>query len=457
MASSDGWEDVPVDAPGWETAPLQPPRAQPVPEAGPSELKSLGRGAWQGATFGFGDERAGFVDALAGQGRRLLGRVKEGRVFASPMEEVPALLADYRTGRDERRATNDAARAANPKSFLVGEVAGGMVVPGGGAAKSGARVLRAALQGTAAGIGTSDADLTQGDAGGALVDAGIGTVLGGLAGTAGEGLRAGATRLSGMAGERLSAASTKAKEMAQKVLDEEMRSLRGKAGAAVAAANRTLENLERMMTDPAVDGAKQAAAREFLESAEGVALRRGVLDSTLAMAPGRLGEVDTATTALRTAREGYGTALEEGTANLLSPATAVEQVRARAQRYLPPLLGDMVGRGSLPGAAAGAGLGMAMGGDWQDAGLGALAGAGLRPGIHAVRRMVQHPSVQTALWGAANGVASSPLPGALAHEAGALARSETVQSPLQTDAEVRMEALVRALRRSRQDDSDARP
>lgn len=156
-----------------------------------SPLESAGRGALQGATFGFGDEiygvGAGAVDFIKGDG------------------------FNYAKNRDDVRANNDAAREANPGSYIAGEIGGGLALPFGvartganagarvlgrltgiapeaqQAATLGGRVMQGAGQGARAGatygIGTSNADLTQGDFGGAALDtvkgAGGGAILGG--------------------------------------------------------------------------------------------------------------------------------------------------------------------------------------------------------------------------------------------------------------------------------------
>jgi hypothetical protein len=162
---------------------------QDSPEVG--KLESAGRGALQGATFGFSDEIygavAGAVDWLRGDG------------------------FNYAQNRDEARAANERARAANPASYLAGEVGGGIALPFGAAglaARTGSvgrglmsatgvapeaaaatfwgRVGQGASQGARMGathgLGHSNADLTQGDVAGAAGDIATGTAIGGVAG-----------------------------------------------------------------------------------------------------------------------------------------------------------------------------------------------------------------------------------------------------------------------------------
>lgn len=151
---------------------LDPSEYEVVPEAPapekPGKLASLGRGLLQGATLGFADEIAGGVEALTSD-------------------------KTYAQARDESRAAFKAAQEANPKMFAAGEIGGGVataLVPGLGLAKGAATVGKAALTGAklgaAAGLGGSEADLTQGDLRGAAWDAGVGALLGAGAGAAGQ-------------------------------------------------------------------------------------------------------------------------------------------------------------------------------------------------------------------------------------------------------------------------------
>jgi len=76
-----------------------------------SRMESLGRGALQGVTFGFGDEiyggLAGAADYVTGQG------------------------FNYEQNRDAVRESNRKAQEANPGTYLVGEIAGGVALPFG--------------------------------------------------------------------------------------------------------------------------------------------------------------------------------------------------------------------------------------------------------------------------------------------------------------------------------------
>lgn len=114
----------------------------------PGKLESFGRGAAQGASFGFSDEIVGGVEAL---------------------------LTDktYQQARDESREANRLAEEANPLTYLGGNLVGGAAVPiPGGAIASGGlkaattlgKAARLVGVGTVAGglgaAGSSEADLT---------------------------------------------------------------------------------------------------------------------------------------------------------------------------------------------------------------------------------------------------------------------------------------------------------
>lgn len=171
--------------------PEQPVATQQQP--GVSGWEAAGRGALQGLSLGFGDELygagAGAVDFLKGEG------------------------FNYSTNRDEARAANDRAREAHPGAYLAGEIGGGVALPFGAAglaARGGAAGLAAgrvtglapevvaatmpgriaqgagqgARVGAAYGLGTSNADLTEGDVSGTLAETAKGAAGGALLGGA---------------------------------------------------------------------------------------------------------------------------------------------------------------------------------------------------------------------------------------------------------------------------------
>lgn len=124
------------------------------------QMESGIRGAAQGASMGFADEITGAVESI---------------------------LTDktYREARDESRKAYDAAKLANPKTYMAGEFGGAAataLVPGLGELT----IPKMAAQGALYGLGSSEADLTKGDIGGAAKDVAIGGAVGTVAGGVGK-------------------------------------------------------------------------------------------------------------------------------------------------------------------------------------------------------------------------------------------------------------------------------
>lgn len=184
--------------------------------SGPTKAESFLRGGAQGATLGYGDEVQGLAQAAglkylpAGMGggtnapapweKEFWDKNTPGGFFSTEAPKPSAtdqrgLLDLYREQRDVARHDDDAARAANPKTFLGGELAGGILPAlatsgGAGAAPAAAPgFLRGAMQvaangakwGAVTGLGESKADLTQGDVGGAAWDTAKGAATGAAA------------------------------------------------------------------------------------------------------------------------------------------------------------------------------------------------------------------------------------------------------------------------------------
>lgn len=140
-----------------------------APEAD-SVLESTLRGAAQGASLGFADELTG-------------GAETAGEVFTDPTLRLKDLLTRYKKNRDLSRENYRKAEADNPKSYLAGNVGGGIAtafVPGLNLAK-GATLGKVALQsagvGAAGGFGSSERE----DILGLAKDTAIGGVIGGVA------------------------------------------------------------------------------------------------------------------------------------------------------------------------------------------------------------------------------------------------------------------------------------
>lgn len=132
----------------------------------PTEFDSAARGVIQGATMGFADEIAGGVEAL----------------WEKAKGDPTAFGELYKAKRDESRSNFKRAEDTNPKSYMAGQAGGAIstaLIPGMGQAN----VAKLAAQGAAMGLGSSEADLTEGEFANAakdtLVGAGTGAVVGG--------------------------------------------------------------------------------------------------------------------------------------------------------------------------------------------------------------------------------------------------------------------------------------
>lgn len=173
--------------------------------------EAFAEGAIQGGTFGFGEE----LTALARSQR--VGRTATG-----------APIYGYREARDIERERLRKTKEAEPGAFLAGEITGGIAtaaVPGLGAVR-GAKLLPTVGKGLASGgmygLGTSEADLTEGELGQAAIDVGKGALVGGgIAGGLGL-IGKGARGIAGGLASRRAAKETAriAEEAAEEALEE---------------------------------------------------------------------------------------------------------------------------------------------------------------------------------------------------------------------------------------------
>ena len=143
--------------------------------------ESLARGAAQGATMGFSDELAGALGAVGD--------------VAGDQYALKDLLDRYQAQRDESRRLYAEAEKTNPTAYLSGNLAGGLatgIATGGGTGL--ANILKIGALG---GLGSSEADLTEGQIGQAARDTGTGAAIGALT--------AGALKLGGMGAKAIGA------------------------------------------------------------------------------------------------------------------------------------------------------------------------------------------------------------------------------------------------------------
>lgn len=342
----------------------QPPQeAQP-----PGKLEALARGGGQGATLGFGDEAGAAVGAaLQKVLPESLGGIDYGKSYADL----------YRENRDVFRRENEAARKEHPFAYGAGEVAGSL--PLMAATGAGGSVGGAALQGGVQGAGLSGADVTRGDVKGLARDASLGAGLGVGAYGAGALFKGAMARVAAGAGQRAGAAAAKAGQAATEDVGSEVQSLVSKYGGLRQTENKAILNLLAREASGLLDETNQKALAALKSTGRVTEALNESATNDLAFLATRLPEVQAAKQAMQTAQAGAPQAIAERTAEMLSPAMAKQQILARALRYGPPAVGSAVG------AAIGGPAGVAVG---------SLAGAGTRPMVQAVRRMVQNPAVQ---------------------------------------------------------------
>lgn len=203
-------EDVPT-APDWadNIKGRYKPQLGGAPQGelpGVSKTESALRGAGQGATLGFLDELAGAIRA-SGRGiaenvgvqNPLTGEVTQTEASGQSFPEA------YRTERDAYRAGDKLAEQNNPATFGGTEMLGGLInAPLAGPINS---LKTAAVAGTKLGalfgLGSSEADLTQGDVGGAAADTAKGAAIGLALSPVGYGLTKGGEKIAQKAGDVL--------------------------------------------------------------------------------------------------------------------------------------------------------------------------------------------------------------------------------------------------------------
>jgi len=158
---------------------------------------AFGQGAWQGATFGFGDELQGMEAALGtsipgGAGERLLTAINIAKQAWGSYQANPndAAMAAYTKAVAEARRLYAQSKQQYPGTTLAGEVAGGAAVPLPGgpltsagrtvASRVGSGIMQGSIAGGLTGAGSAEGDISQrigpaltGAAGGAVVGAGV--------------------------------------------------------------------------------------------------------------------------------------------------------------------------------------------------------------------------------------------------------------------------------------------
>lgn len=355
------------------------------------KAKAFGRGVRQGGTLGFGDEWGGAVQSNAASLTKALGRLGLNRVgdilgleTRYPDEVDPAEA--YRQGRDAERADDAGAMGAAPGWYLGGEMVGGLAAPvPGGAAVQGAskltRLARAANQGVkmgaAYGAGKSESDSAAGLAG----DTVMGAALGGAGGTLAHGAGGLLGALGKYAGRRVAKVESDVAEAAAKEAAEATASAKSAAGTSAQDAYKQLEHLRELKR---VRELAPDEARAFHELEQ--ELGQKAQEKLLPAAARKAAKAEEYVTAKATETDRAAALGREK----LSGAELKRQVKARAKRYGLPALGGAIVGGITDDDSA---MGVLTG-----AGVGGLAGAGLRPMMRSLVNLKNQPVVQRALW-----------------------------------------------------------
>lgn len=281
----------------------------------------------------------------------------------------------YRAGRDKV----EKAQAQNLKDFPHAPLVGALLTNPGNAPSAFGRLMMAAGQGGAYGLGESKADLTKGQVGPALRDTAIGTGIGLGGGLVGEGLQAVGRGIGNKLGNVLQKNDDAVRTAAEKAFN----SARGAYGGEVSSAARTLEVLEKAASDPNLPEEISRQAAEFLDGPEAKALRQQVIRSSLGRGPDQLGRIQAARDAMASA----GQALQPDAlasaaqVRLDSPSAFVRRLRD----LVPKIAGPVIG-GALAGPLG--------------AGAGALAAsASGRPGT-TMANLLKDPYIASRLFGA---------------------------------------------------------
>lgn len=153
-----------------------------LPKKDISMLESGVRGAVHGGSMGFGDEAMGWLGSVG------------ARVMRPDLFKDESFVDTYRQGRDIARGQEQDARQANPWTYGLSEVGGGIMTGAKmplpkvsqGATAAG-RIANAAAGGATAGgvygFGDSNADITKGEFGKAAMDTATSAGIGALTGT----------------------------------------------------------------------------------------------------------------------------------------------------------------------------------------------------------------------------------------------------------------------------------
>ncbi len=313
------------------------------------------RGGGQGLTAGFSDELSGLYNAgdeLGAQMRKRVG-LPLGENYAKDGPVLPALVARYREGRDGERRDFARASEAQGDVYGAGKLGGGAVssiaAPGARGAGLVGRLAGGTTLGGFLGLGNSEADLTKGDVEGAASD----TLHGAATGLATQGAMEVAAAPFSMAATGFGNLKAKgaAADLANKAkaAAKDFASERGRLGGLSVGTLGDLERAEAVAASPLATPAQQAQASAFLNSPDGLALRRRANDNLLERLPSRMGELSESRAAMEAARDSAEPAAVQAASQAhLNTSMFKSEILPRADRLAGRLLPGM----SLSGGIA---------------------------------------------------------------------------------------------------------
>jgi len=163
---------------GYKRAPATSVPRLPAPDTLPKPAPSQGEAAWRGAASGFTANNADEIHGLASlAARHYLYAGASGDGLRPHIGEPASLEKHYVKPRDEYRARDKEAAKDWPKTFTGTQLGGALATMAAGGP---------VLQGAAAGLGASEADLTKGEVAGVAADTGVGAAIGGAIGLGGK-------------------------------------------------------------------------------------------------------------------------------------------------------------------------------------------------------------------------------------------------------------------------------
>ena len=394
------WQDDPdvSTAAPWDSDPDVEPKAKPTGQ------RAMVLGGLQGFASRFGDELAGLRGKMA-----LNNPVRLGKAFRSSPDDTPEIRAlkesalaeqsaqptNYQLTRDLAREEMAAAAKEHPGLYHGSELLGAVAqsfIPGAGLAKGATLAQSAgkmAALGSVAGLGDSDADVSQGDAqniGRAALDTSLGAVAGGLGGAAGYGVEKGANALARLAARRSAAIRGGVAEAADVTAKQGTASARSAAGTSATAAYKNATN---------IDEAIKAGAMTISDlKPEQLTAYRGLIRERAQKAAEQLA-ADAARKTGKAAEYAEAMATETARArqiaeDKLGRGELKRQIKDRALRYGLPMVGT-----TALAATTGHDSPLELLGA---AGVGGLAGQGMRPMMHSMLRLARQPVVKNGLW-----------------------------------------------------------